>query len=78
MSVCGAAAAHASVHEKTRLESERRAGCTGRVHPEHLAHDLDAGRVEVHRLVELKRVLSSRKEGMRCAGRGASRKAPEL
>ena len=49
-----------------------------RAHPEHAVHGCDARRVEVHRLVELKRVLSSRKEGMRCAGRGAGRKAPEL
>ena len=32
-------------------------------HPEHVFHACDAGRVEAQRLVELLRVLSSRKDG---------------
>ena len=38
-------------------------------HPEHVAHERDAGRVEAQRLVERRRVLPSRKEGIRCAPR---------
>eukprot|EP00964_Phaeocystis_antarctica_P058049 scaffold34414_cov60-Phaeocystis_antarctica.AAC.4 len=57
------------------------AACTGRApaegwgrgtrgaHPEHVAHVCDAGRVEAQRLVERRRVLPSRKEGMRCGAR---------
>eukprot|EP00964_Phaeocystis_antarctica_P100251 scaffold65937_cov67-Phaeocystis_antarctica.AAC.2 len=38
-------------------------------HVEHGAHARDAGRVEVERLVERRRVLPSRKEGVRCGAR---------
>ena len=38
-------------------------------HLEHPAHLRDAGRVEAERLVELRRFLSSRKEGVRCGAR---------
>eukprot|EP00964_Phaeocystis_antarctica_P031102 scaffold17599_cov43-Phaeocystis_antarctica.AAC.1 len=38
-------------------------------HVEHVAHVRDAGRVEAQRLVERRRVLPSRKEGVRCRSR---------
>ena len=38
-------------------------------HRKHFVHVRDAGRVEVERLVELKRALPSRKVGMRCGKR---------
>eukprot|EP00964_Phaeocystis_antarctica_P038779 scaffold22176_cov50-Phaeocystis_antarctica.AAC.4 len=38
-------------------------------HPEHPEHVRDAGRVEAQRLVERRRVLPSRKEGVRCGAR---------
>jgi hypothetical protein len=45
-------------------------------HVEHGAHGRDAGGVEAQRLVEGRRLLPSRREGMRCRGeRGASREA---
>jgi hypothetical protein len=37
-------------------------------HPEHVGHARDAGGVETQRLVEGRRVLPSRREGMRCRG----------
>ena len=37
-------------------------------HVEHDAHGRDAGGVEAQRLVEGRRVLPSRREGMRCGG----------
>eukprot|EP00964_Phaeocystis_antarctica_P072477 scaffold44333_cov59-Phaeocystis_antarctica.AAC.5 len=42
-----------------------------RAHEEHAVHVHDAGRVEAQRLVELRRVLPGRKEGiiMRCGAR---------
>ena len=40
----------------------------GGAHVEHVVHVRDAGRIEVHRLVERRRHLSSRKEGVRCGG----------
>eukprot|EP00964_Phaeocystis_antarctica_P130451 scaffold94312_cov54-Phaeocystis_antarctica.AAC.2 len=46
-------------------------------HVEHLLHGCDAGRVEAQRLVERRRVLPSRKEGVRCRARcgpGAGRR----
>ena len=47
-------------------------GCGGQgtrgAHVEHVAHGCDAGRVEAQRLVELRRALPSRREGMRDAG----------
>jgi hypothetical protein len=44
-------------------------------HAEHVAHVRDAGGVKAQRLVEGRRALPSRGEGMRCGGRGARRKA---
>jgi hypothetical protein len=41
---------------------------TRRAHVEHVAHVCDAGGVEAQRLVEGRRVLPSRREGMRCGG----------
>ena len=38
-------------------------------HPEHAVHGRDLGRVESQRLVERRRVLPSRKEGMRCGAK---------
>ena len=38
----------------------------------HVAHVRDAGRVEAERLVERRRTLPSRKEGICHAGRGAA------
>ena len=38
-------------------------------HGEHVVHGCDAGRVEAERLVERRRVLPSRKEGVRCGVR---------
>eukprot|EP00964_Phaeocystis_antarctica_P065163 scaffold39268_cov62-Phaeocystis_antarctica.AAC.2 len=38
-------------------------------HREHGAHVRDAGRVEAERLVKRRRVLPSRKEGVRCGAR---------
>ena len=46
-------------------------------HAEHGAHVRDAGGVKAQRLVEGRRALPSRGEGMRCGGRGASREAGE-
>jgi len=37
-------------------------------HVEHVGHGRDAGGVEAQRLVEGRRALSSRREGMRCGG----------
>ena len=48
-------------------------------HGEHVAHVRDAGRVEGQRLVERRRVLPSRKEGVRCGvrcGPGAGGRGP--
>ena len=41
---------------------------TRRAHPEHVEHGRDAGGVEAQRLVEGRRALPSRTEGMRCGG----------
>jgi len=41
---------------------------TRRAHPEHVAHGRDAGGVKAQRLVEGRRALPSRGEGMRCGG----------
>eukprot|EP00964_Phaeocystis_antarctica_P005231 scaffold2864_cov52-Phaeocystis_antarctica.AAC.2 len=41
-------------------------------HPEHVAHVRDAGRVEAQRLIERRRVLPSRKQGVRCGARCGS------
>ena len=48
-------------------------------HVEHVAHVRDAGRVEAQRLVERRRALPSRKEGVRCGARcgpGAGGRGP--
>ena len=48
-------------------------------HGEHVVHGCDAGRVEAERLVERRRVLRSRKEGVRCGARcgpGAGQRGP--
>eukprot|EP00964_Phaeocystis_antarctica_P109358 scaffold73841_cov52-Phaeocystis_antarctica.AAC.2 len=48
-------------------------------HCEHAAHIRDAGRVEAQRLVERRRVLPSREEGVRCGARcgpGAGGRGP--
>ena len=42
---------------------------TRRAHAEHVAHGCDLGRVEAQLLVERRRALPSRKEGMRCGRR---------
>ena len=42
---------------------------------EHVAHVRDAGGVEAQRLVEIRHFLPSRRKGMRCGGRGASRES---
>ena len=40
----------------------------GGAHVEHAVHARDAGRVEVHRPVEVRCALPSQTEGMRCVG----------
>ena len=45
---------------------------TDGVHLEHFGHFCDAGRVEVQRLVECLRFLSSQKGAIRCGLRGAA------
>ena len=50
----------------------------GGAHTEHPVHVRDAGRVEAQRLVEGRRFLPSRKQGLRCRARCAGRKAGEL
>ena len=70
--------------------SSARAACTGRgpgcdavgrlygmrgAHGKHVEHVRDAGRVEAERLVERRRVLPSRKEGVRCGARCVGREA---
>eukprot|EP00964_Phaeocystis_antarctica_P057080 scaffold33736_cov50-Phaeocystis_antarctica.AAC.4 len=48
-------------------------------HVEHVEHGCDLGRVEAERLVERRRVLPSRKEGVRCGvrcGPGAGGRGP--
>ena len=48
-------------------------------HVEHAAHGCDAGRVEAERLVERRRDLPSRKEGVECGARcgpGAGGRGP--
>ena len=50
---------------------------TGGAHGEHVLHAVharDLGRVEAQRLVERRRFLPSRKEGMRCGARDAARR----
>jgi hypothetical protein len=62
--------------EKARLTQGLGAKGTRGAHREHVVHGRDAGGVEAQRLVEGRRVLPSRREGMRFRGeRGASREA---
>eukprot|EP00964_Phaeocystis_antarctica_P151299 scaffold118873_cov60-Phaeocystis_antarctica.AAC.1 len=56
-----------SVAGRARLQIGSRA--RGGAHVEHLAHVRGAGGVEAQRLVECRRALPSRKEGMRCVAR---------
>ena len=54
-----------------RSEPDSRLGGQGharRAHEEHVAHGRDAGGVKAQRLVEGRRVLPTRREGMRCGG----------
>eukprot|EP00964_Phaeocystis_antarctica_P014599 scaffold8064_cov24-Phaeocystis_antarctica.AAC.1 len=70
----GVAAAHAACRRGPEWGSVGR-GTRG-AHKKHPAQRCDAGRVEAQRLVERRRVLPSRKEGIRCwrhAGREAAR-----
>jgi hypothetical protein len=46
----------------------RAVGHAQRAHREHVVHGRDAGGVEAQRLVEGRRALPSRREGMRCGG----------
>ena len=54
----------------SRAQGRARLQIRGRVrggaHPEHVVHARDVGGVEAQRLVERRRALPSRKEGMRC------------
>jgi hypothetical protein len=61
----------------SRLKACGGQGHARRAHQEHGLHGRDAGGVEAQRLVEDRRALPSRREGMRCgaAGRGGSREA---
>ena len=58
-----ATAAHAASRVRFRLEGLWRRA-RGGAHVEHVLHGCDAGRVEAQRLVECRRVLPSRKEGI--------------
>ena len=75
---CGVVAAHKrqGMHgEKARLKAWGPRARRG-AHLEDVAHVSDAGGVKAQRLVEGRRALPSRREGMRCRGeRGASREA---
>ena len=59
-----ATAAHAASRVRFRLEGLWRRA-RGGAHVEHVLHGCDAGRVEAQRLVERRRLLPSRKEGIR-------------
>ena len=70
-----AAAARAACRERDRLEwLGRRA--RGGAHPEHAVHQCDAGRVEAQRLVEHRRFLPGRREGIRRGARCGARCGP--
>ena len=62
-----AAAAHAACTGRARLKAGGQ-GMRG-AHVEHVVHGRDAGRDEAQRLVERRRGLPSRKEGIRCGAR---------
>ena len=65
-----------SVWWRDRLQI--RGGARGGAHGEHMDNVRDAGGVEAQRLVERRRGLPRvEREGMRCARRGAGRKAQE-
>ncbi len=81
--VCGAGrrerAAAATQVARTREWRVLGAGHTrGGAHLEHEFHARGAGRVEAQWLVESRRFLPSRKQGVRCRARCAGRKAGEL
>ena len=59
-----AAAARAACRRTDRLEGLGRRA-RGGAHPEHAVHVGDAGRIEIQELVERRRFLPSRKEGIR-------------
>ena len=61
-----------------REAGEGGSGYTRGAHAEHEVHAHGAGRVEAQRLVESRRFLPSRKQGVRCRARCAGRKAREL
>ena len=61
----GAVVVQAACTRRARLEVRGE----GSTHHKHAAHACDARRVEAQRLVERRRVLPSRKEGMRCGTR---------
>jgi len=68
---CGGGTQEAWTGPDSRLGAKGTRGA----HGEHVAHGRDAGGVKAQRLVEGPRALPSRREGMRCGGRGASREA---
>ena len=72
----GAAAAQTARARRTQVEGWGQG--MGGAHVEHAVHVRDAGRVEAQRLVEVRRALPSRKEGMRCGGPHATEGAWKL
>ena len=64
----GATAAQAACVGMARLKAMGGQGTRG-AHGEHVTLVRDAGHVEVERLVERRRVLPSRKEGIRCGAK---------
>ena len=60
--VWGGGSAQAAFRGKARLKAGGQGTCGA--HVEHLLHGRDLGRVEAQRLVERRRALPSRKEGM--------------
>jgi len=72
---CGVVAAHKRHVARGPTQGLGAKGTRG-AHVEHVAHVRDAGGVKAQRLVEVRRALPSRREGMRCGGeRGGSREA---
>jgi hypothetical protein len=72
---CGVVAAHKRHVARGPTQGLGAKGTRG-AHVEHVAHVRDAGGVKAQRLVEVRRALPSRREGMRCGGeRGGSRVA---
>ena len=64
---CGGGTTSGMHGEMARLKAWGAKGTRG-AHVEHAAHVCDAGGVEAQRLVEGRRDLQSRREGMRCGG----------